>query len=135
MTPQQYRRVAQLAGSWARGLYPRPIAIDVVRKAHSGVGIYFCCFADGLLDYVGSANRPLDRHGVARRVFEHRCRQRARWRWVWILPLSKKTPREVVFTIEGQAIGLLRPRGNRGKPLLEAVTSPLPTEIRRGNQE
>jgi hypothetical protein len=108
-----YHESAKLARGWARATYSQPIPIDRVTRMRVAVGVYFACRSDGKLLYIGSAARPRNTHGVAKRIFEHPLPVRGRWWSVWILPLYDDTPRDIVHAIEGQIIDLLRPPRNR----------------------
>jgi hypothetical protein len=109
---REYRGAAALAGGWRRGLYPRPIPLERLRRLRVGVGIYMVCDGSGRLAYVGSAVRPESSAGVADRVFQHSLSRRGSWREVWVIPLRDDTPRRVVLGIEGQIRDLLAPPQN-----------------------
>lgn len=113
MNSQKYRQVAGLARGWARGLDPRPIPAALVPRIRAGVGLYFGCCPDGQLNYIGSAARPNDPRGIAKRIRQHPLSRRAKWWSVWVLPFHDDTPGDVVLAIEGQAIELLKPPANR----------------------
>ncbi|HEX6036417.1 hypothetical protein [Longimicrobium sp.] len=112
MNEHDYRGAAALAGGWRRGLYPRAIPLERLRRLRAGVGIYMACDGSGRLAYVGSAVRPESRAGVADRVFQHGVPRRGSWREVWVIPLRDDTPRRVVLGIEGQIRDLLAPPQN-----------------------
>ena len=121
MNADSYREVARLARDWVRGLFPRPIRAPDISRIRAGVGLYLACQAGGQLHYIGSVVRPNDSRGIAKRISQHPRKVRAKWWLLWVLPLRDDTPRNVVLSIEGQAIDLLNPPGNRRKHFPRAV--------------
>ncbi|GMU09072.1 hypothetical protein [Corallococcus caeni] len=121
MTRDLYLRAAGVGGDWVRGAHLRAIRLELTKRANAGVGIYFCCDAQGQLRYIGSAVRPESAHGVGARLHEHPLSRRANWTSAWILPLKNETPRDVVHIIEGRLITIFDPPDNRRRHTPRAV--------------
>lgn len=112
MNAQAYCQAIHFARGWARGSYPKAISKGEISRLKVRVGIYFACVRTGDLDYIGSAVRPSDRCGVARRIVQHSEARRKLWKEFWVVPFKEDTPEVIVRAIEGQMIDYFRPTGN-----------------------
>jgi hypothetical protein len=119
--------IALTCGGWLQGVAARPVHIDRSSSLRPVlVGIYLATDIDLCLDYIGSVTRQGSR-GMAGRLLDHPTCRRGRWRWIWPIVLSPDTPLATVQAIEGHAIDMYRPPGNRRRkawrplPIHEAI--------------
>lgn len=121
MSPDLYARAFALTRGWGLGARPEPMLFEAVPTKGLSSGIYITTGGDKVVRYVGSAHRPGDPGGLARRLGEHSLQRRMQWAWVWVIPLRESTPIEYVRAIEGQIIDLLKPRMNKAHHRLQWV--------------
>lgn len=115
MIPATVSQSASAAGRYLAGA-PRRASLDLPRDRGAlsvATAIYFTYTRDGVLHYIGKA----DRHSgtVGSRIAEHlrtSTRKRSAWRTVWIIPLHNEIGSDRLLAFERALIRTYRPIAN-----------------------
>jgi hypothetical protein len=114
MIPAAVSQSATAAGRYLAGA-PRRVSLDLPRD-HAALAvasaIYLTYTRDGVLHYIGKADRPSGT--VGSRIAEHlrtSTRKRSAWRTVWVVPLRSMSASELL-SFERALIRAHRPLAN-----------------------